>query len=984
MHSGDRPEDSYVLSWSDLRVVLRRSKKTVLLGALFFALLAALFTLSRDVTYIAQGTFREKNKQANANEKTLSALLMSGGATAAESMAITTIKSRRVLEKVAQQLSLQGTVKRKDDRSFLAQKVGHYIGNIFDNLIVEEAYLSKKYKPVVKDPPQDLVVKDIEYDGEVALVLELRFTDPTNFKMYDVHDRLVGNGALGELLKVDGSMFSIHKKIQGPLPEKTYILSINPSHRIAQNLLANLVVEADKLDKTLLKINYYDIDRHQSEKLLNTLMDTYREFLVDEHVRVTADQVAYLKERQEDMDKQLVVLMEDHAVNIASNDASIEFLVKTQQNYKTKLLNIDLETKYLEKAQHEGIAFFERHSADGESPVVQNLLGDIRKYRQQADALQLALRNTHVHSAEIMQMAFDQHVDELQETHTATKATKELLAEIEKGNRPPLPEELMTNAKYMVKPWYDKLAESDKAREAATEAQKDDTDDASERCQKHFAAYLTNLLHVFEVQEKTVQDRLTHQQNVQTEFQGIDLETANNLYVSYSRELHSLEADLAQKEFIIQQLSQPEFEVSSINAIMDDTISREIITKTSSLMLTLKDEPNRTTKELERLRRDIEIQKGFLIVHLKQMCDILRLREQLLEDKIHSLQNVTLELVRQKISIQEAHLADYINSRLNNLKHEKFVISQHQTELQQELDSLPEKWASQKLVDQRMQSNLSIVHQIGSMIESKTIAENLEVSQSAPFDTAIVPVLPRDPRLLLFIAIGGLAGAFLTFCFCLVKSASQGVEATPKNLQTIHQHVAGKLSWADFSNIENLTKEDMETLRKLMMQLCPVEPKELLPRRLALIEGHGPRYAEAFAILMSKRGFKVLLMPLSFNESASPSNSHGLLDVLEGRVKDPEIVKGLYYDLISSGGTTLFTNELLESDQFEQLLNTLSQKYAWVIGYSVAEPTSAEAESLLNLFPYVAVSVSGERLEDMKPYFEASRSHHEISFVFYS
>lgn len=982
--SGDhRPEENYVLTWSDLKVVLHRSRQTIVRGALSFALLAGLFTLTRDPAYIAQGTFREKNKQTNSNEKTLSALLMSGGATAAESMAITTIKSRRVLEQVVQDLSLQGSVKEKDDRFFMAAKAGHYMRNIFDNLIVEQAYLSKKYRPVLNDPPQDLLVEGVEYDGEVALVLQLRFIDSDHFKMYDMQDSLIGQGVLGQKITWKNAIFSIRKNIHTPLTHETYVLSIHPLYRVAQNLLNNLVVEADKLDKTLLKLSYSDVNRHISSRLLNSVMNTYRKFLVDEHVRVTADQVAYLKQRQEDMDKQLVLLMEDHAVNIASNDASIEFLVKTQQNYKSKLLGIDLETKHLEKAQQEGISFFEKHSADGESSAVQNLLGEIRKYRQQADSLEISLRNTHVQSPDILQAAFNQHVEELEETRIAKKDAMKLLADLENENIGLPSDSLMTSAKYLVRSWHEKLKEADLAKETATTLQdKLEKEEERARNQAYFAAYLTNLVHLFEVQEKTIQDRLTHQQNVQVEFQGIDLETANGLYLAYSRELHSLEADLAQKEFIIQQLNQPEFEVSSINSMMDDTISREIINKTSTLMLTVKDEPNRTTKELERLRRDIDIQKGFLIVHLKQMSDIIRLREQLLQDKIHSLQGITLELIRQKISIQEKHLADFIHSRLNNLKHERFVIAQHQQELQAELDQLPEKWASQKLIDQHMQSNQNIVHQIASMIESKTIAENLEVSQSAPFDEAVTPVLPRDPRLFLYGLIGAFSGAFLTFCFCLVRSAANGVEATSENLQSLRQKVAGKLSLKDSPrNIEDLSESDLETLRKMTMYLAaPAEQKK--QKRILLIEGSGPYYAEIFAALMSKKGEKVLLLPLSFNQEGLPAEYPGLLDFLEGRAEQPKLIKGLYFDRIAAGGISLFAKELLGLDCFEALLEKLSQEYTWIIGSTEAQPTSAEAESLLAIFSNVAVTLSGEKLEDLSAYFDASYSGHATCFLF--
>ncbi len=148
---------------------------------------------------------------------------------------------------------------------------------------------------------------------------------------------------------------------------------------------------------------------------------------------------------------------------------------------------------------------------------------------------------------------------------------------------------------------------------------------------------------------------------------------------------------------------------------------------------------------------------------------MISLKEQLIKEKISSLQNITQELIRQQITILEKHLLDYAKSRLESLSHERSVIEQHQSDIAMEMSATPSIWASQKLVDQEMEMNKRIVQDIASLGESKNISGNIELNQSAPLDLAIMPIFPKSPHLFIFGAMGAFLGGFLTFAISLHK-----------------------------------------------------------------------------------------------------------------------------------------------------------------------------------------------------------------------
>jgi tyrosine-protein kinase Etk/Wzc len=537
----------------------------------------------------------------------------------------------------------------------------------------------------------------------------------------------------------------------------------------------------------------------------------------------------------------------------------------------------------------------------------------------------------------------------------------------------------------MVRIWYERLLNADQSRfEMAGEWL---------NCKSNCMSYLSHLVHYLDVRQRSIEERLANQQLPLDEFQGIDLNTARQLYVTYSKELNVLESNSAQQQFLISQINHPDFEISSLSAVMNDPISIEMISKASKQIISLRDYENRTQKEQERIKASLAIYKEFFITHIGQELQLIDLRQQILKEKIKALQSTNLALIQERISILENQMAEYLAKRLTSLKRERVLYEDILEEFRKEMALLPHKWVNEKLINQQMEINQSMVEEISRLVESKNITNNLETIQSTPIDLPLLPLHPRPPHLLLFSLVGAAAGAFLGFAWVLGKSIAGGVEAAEDNLRLAGQYVAGRLS-KDFSCRPGLPLLDSEldTLRRLiafmemggrqaMNASCSCEGQTLL-----LLIGKGPNYAPALADLISKMGLKTIIINACFDQKDSHQTESGMLQYLEGKTEQPAIINHQSYDIIPAGGITRHATELMAARRFSALLESLQTRYDWIIVCSNASVISAEAESLVDRFSNVAVSLDGEPLDKLGAYIQAAPqycdSQRHIAYIF--
>lgn len=980
-------DDQYSISFSDFKTILRKNLSKILLCTIGMALFASFWTLTKEPKYIMESSFKEKGKTQVGLSKSLAEALFSGGGGGPESEAASLMKSRKLTEQLVKNLDLQGKV-------FFFEKNYEYLAAMRDNLKVDIAHFNNERHPVLPDPQSPLLIQNITYLDEIPLNLEIKFTDEDHYTVYFGSEEW-GTGELGEPFVNPKATFTLHRNTSKSLTNQKLGVEIQPLFFVAENISRNLMIMPDKSDKNLLVLRLPHRDRFLGTKILNELMSIYLSYLHDEHMRISKEQLDYLQDRRTMMGSELKKMMDDHALSLSSDltttgfansTRAMEFMAGAQNDYRQKLLAIDLETKRLQTAHDEDFIYYDRYTSHGDPAVINEVLAEIRGLKQQADSLDLALRETQKPDEKIMAA----QMQELQTIQDYTKDTQLLIAALEKRELPKNPLKISGDSKYMVQTWVDKLSAAHQEMKAAPPKTYLSKKAQLESWLNNFDAYLTNLLHLLQVHERTLQEQLAHQQKTESEFKGIDLATARELYMNYTRQLNEIQAHILQTQFILEQMQDPTFEMSSLSTILNDSVSKDLINKASTIALNLRDQNNRSVKEQERLKDELNLEKGFVEMHLKQTLQLYILREKLLKDKVNDLQNVTLGLVHQRISILEKHLEEYITTRLSNLKQERSLIRDNQLELQKEMAKLPSKWVAERLIDQQMNMNQMMVEELSKMVESKNISTNLEMVLSGPIDYAQPPILPKSPRLVLYIILGSLVGAFLSLTYFIVRSVIDGIHVSPENLDLAKQHVSGFIS----HNAQNIPThlyhdKDLETLRKVISYLAPEgshETRAVRPQSLIIIQGEGPDYSLNLAELMTKKGFKVALLPLRFDQPSKPEELPGLLQYIDGEAPGPKINRHCGVDVIAPGGITRFDNEIICSPAFTDLITTLQEKYDWIIAVSPVMPTSAQAESLIKYFDHAIVNIFLEKLPALQSLFaliQLGKPRKKTTFIFY-
>lgn len=967
-------DDKFIIPISDFFRLCRNERKKIFAISAVIGMLGALFALFKPVEYLAESTFRERSpKPSNVGNSTITSMII-GNIAAPDNEAIATIKSRYLMSQVIKKLGLQATI----DQTGYSDT---YFGRLQDHISTDLSLALNDLTPSLPDFQSPLHMDEIVYNGEVPIPFKI-VAKQDNYEVFDSKKNLLGEGKYGIPFIHSAFRFTLERTKEGELKTKPYDAVIWPMMLIADRLVQNVKVEQDPKDKNVLKLSYKDRNRQNACLIINGIMACYQDHLKESQDRQSTLQLAYLQHRQDESGLYLAELMHKHAqslsedlssVGFADSEKEMEFLAKNQHELKERLLSKELEMKRLQNVLSGTCVYYDRYATDGDPYVINNILDQIRALNQQRDSLQLSLSKSSFLDPKQIQLSLAQQLNDLKEAQLYSQEINEAINAYKRDLEPDTDSKLYNDPRFLLKTWHDNLFVEVPNKGSK---ERDNWDVRKER----FLFYLENLKRLFGVNEKIIQERLSHQHNPSLEFQGVNLKTADELYIGYSRQVNDIEGEIRRNRFLVEQVSAPHFEISSLSPSLSDSVSQGMITRASQLSLDLKDENNRSHKEQERLKQELELQRNFLSLHLTQMGLLMELNQKLLEEKIFSLQNITLELIHQQISLLEKNLSDYIASRLENLKEERSIIQHHIDEIHATMASLPQRWVSEKLIEQSVATNQLIVEEIAKMVEFKNINHKLELIQSAPIDHATAPLHALPSGILLRTFLGAFLGGIGAITWLFSKSLKNGIRASKANLQLRGLFVAGNLSQDPQHNgLAPIRDSDLNTLRRLQDYLSDSRGK--LCDAVLLIEGRGPDYAPDLAELFIKKGLKVLRLDLTFNKAAI-NDKPGLLQYLSGELSAPYISKGTSGDSIDAGGFTRFSNELLKTDRFTELLKELNKSYDCVIAVSHALPGGGEAEGLLPLFSNVVVSIDRETLPELQPYFDAGMDEgKKLAFV---
>lgn len=763
-------------SLHDLFILLKKARYRLLAAAGVVGGAFALYAFGQPIKYTVEASFREKNSSLpslSLGSSALSAMLFNGGQGGGDSGTISTLKSRMLMEQLITAEGLQASITLK-------QASSSYWQRFKDNLRVEYARWMRLRHPQVPDATPLISCSEVAYAGEVPVELTLAFNDDSHYAVIGSDDQPIGFGEVDKLFATGSYSFMVRRSSSEGLTAKSFHLALQPLAFMAEDFSKLVAVTPHQEDKSLLLIKFRYPDRHKGASCLNTLMLLYQEQLHSEHRRFMAEQLRYLESRQDEVNSHLESMMHTYANNLSNEfshlgfidtQRAMEFLCNHQRRIKDKQLALNLEIKRLQQARLDGkICFENHHDSEQASSFLDKIVWQIQDLRQQRDSLQVSLTAAPAGPFSETHELFDKQLDELNALEETERDVTQLIAALEDDVVPATLPATLTSNDNMVSSWHAKL------QEVAHQAMNDKdsgayykVDDVRER----YLSYLNNFLRYLQVHAAAMEESLSHQQKIEDELPGADLTICKELFLNYSKEAHTLESQILQYSFVIEQLQLPQFEISSLCSILDDPVSNEVALAAKELSITIKDHSNQTQKELSRIEEELHTQRDFLVMHLKQAQELMKLRYDLLKGKLHSVQLATLALVQQQLSVAQSQLDQYLQLRVDNLNQELELLAVQQDELQQQMSLLPEKWVEEQLIYQQMELNRQMGKEITGLVESKNISSNLEIVQSAPLDAAIAPLHPDSPRLLFFAMLGAALGFLGMFAWTLLSAAQK-------------------------------------------------------------------------------------------------------------------------------------------------------------------------------------------------------------------
>ncbi len=961
--------EDYLMTFSDIAHIFKRNRKSIGIAALALAALASFYTMSRPVVHQAKAHFREVGKVEGSFNSSVTQILLGGKKDIQSSQAISAMKSRSILSKVVKNLGLQGNIQQAGKSPSLPRK-------IFENLKVQWAHILKKETVDVYCPECSLEIAEIEYLGQTTLPLSIDLTTSGTYLVKN-HFGTIGEGKLGHPFRTDHFSFTLVSKDRKNYENRRFTLTLLPLVKIVDHLENSVAIDEDDEDATLLVLEYSHPTPEKGRLILDEIMAAYQNYLKSESNRFAEIQLAYLKKRQEEMFVSQTKIMQKHAQILADDLSSsgfvnfekeMEFLFKNRLSCLEKINKLDMLTQRLQTLPEETDRVGQILTYEELSPINPSLK-QLTELKMQRDSLTLALsQSPEIHAPSNLSA----DLSSLDEVSRAQEEIKDIIACVESGRSIPADYSITEKPFLLVGEWKEKLESSSAVWEKNS--------DELQKQKKTFLSYLNNLRRLFDMHQNLIQDRLAHQTRGHSEFRGIDLDSAKQLYLTYMQEVHSLESTQKEQDFILKQMEDSDFEINSLSGALKDPISQNIIQKSAGLALQLRDRKYHSPKEQERTRNEMDSQKIFLQAHLEQSIKIQTLQQALLQEKVKILQEVMLELTHEKISVLEKHISDFIGSQIHSFIKQKELIIHSMNQVNQNMAALPDKWLSEQIIKQNVDLNKAIVEELTRLVENKNISHNLDLIESTPLDSAHTPVLPKSPRIILFALMGAFMGSLFSLSFFIVKQLFRGVEATPVNLKQLNQHIAGYLSpAAGASGSDPITDPDLETLRRLASFMETRLSYKDSGKSALLILGNGPDYSRQLAKLLAKKGCKVLLLPVSFTHAAPPGQSPGLLHYLNGSAADPKITSENGCDLIHPGGISRYSSELIGSERFSELLLRLRQSYDWILLTSTAQPAGAEALSLTHAADIAALTLSYETLPALTPYLNSKQP---VAFIF--
>ena len=745
---------------------------------------------------------------------------------------------------------------------------------------------------------------EVTFKGEKPYRMVLRKESDNRFSLYDNKDLRLATGVLGECVKHPHFELTLCS-----LPAKDEIaLTLHPIQPITAALRKQLTIKAAREDKNLLVIKYIDSNRLRSAEVVNTLMAMYEKYLIEENRLIISSQLSYLNERQNELSAKFDRDIQDHARALQNNLKSqgvlgikdeIEFVLEPLQLHKTRLNEVEIELNQIEQRTS-------KTDLTTKTSGSQSLL--IERYSQ--------LLAHQIGSA-------GQLLDHI---HRKEKIVSPSILELQ--------------------PAIDEF-------NLALESSGPDQGGKLEELVKDFMRHLAS-------REKSLREGSQWIESIQNDLSGISLDVARRQLDQYSTQFDGLHAELKQVMFMRDHLFDPHFEISTLSNVLNDTVTQQMIQRSSELEAQLHDDIHRSLRDKDRLKTTLTTHKKFLESHLNQTLELGKIRIDLLKEKLSSLYTVMKALLSQ----------------------EKEALKSKIDELTQSLQTLPELWVHENRLKFKSDLTKGMMEGLVHIAETKNLSHHLYQVESRPLDIAKPPLGFIPPLLVVKSALT----FFLTlFCFLTLTLVHALIKGFPVSLTTLKQlgaHTSGTLSLTSPIHLETIQDTDRDTLRRLTSFLLDSEGPD--SGVVAVLGEKQTTFLPALTTLLKKYHKTSCVIDCSFGKITTQEDAPGLFHLLS-EASSLEAIRHLAtYDFLPVGASTPEGVELLKSKQFKQLIQTLGAHYDFIFMLSRTPPQALETETLFDLCTHSFI-VAETPLDSLERYLNPPRQKEKkhVTFVQY-
>lgn len=432
--------------------------------------------------------------------------------------------------------------------------------------------------------------------------------------------------------------------------------------------------------------------------------------------------------------------------------------------------------------------------------------------------------------------------------------------------------------------------------------------------------------------------------NVQNPKTLIDLNSAKELYMNYNAQLDLLQKDLKQLSYLKEKLPDDQFNLSSIGTILSDSVTDDLIRKTSEVELQLKDVVTHSPKEHERLKSALKMQKNFLSSHLQQVQELKKIQLHLTQDKMTSLKHIIVDL----------------------LKIEKKLLQEKLLDLNTQMSDLPNKWRFENKLKFKNELTRDIMQGLVQVSESKQLTSHLYQVDAKPLEKALPASRPNYPYLFLSTLTSFFIIYTLSYLYYFFKSLAQGMPISLESLKSLNESTSGRLSSKCDAPFLDITQSDCQTLRLIASSL--EEHKTCEGLMTALFLSSNANYSHNLAHILHARGRTSVILECDFERIPSYDEIPGLYHFLSGILDTPPIKHFSSFDSISFGCKLMSYTDIFTQKAFSSLLKDLKTRYDFIFLVSPSSLNSSHHLDLLPLINFSVISFERETLDELKIY----------------